>query len=62
MVITTLESRLRGSKAQAGDDNIKEALARLSGEDFKMLDIIISNLMATYPLEQIYKVYYQNFD
>ena len=57
----TLQTALRNSPNQAGDDDIKTRLTNLSEGDFKSLDSLISNLMTTYPLSQIYKVYHQNF-
>lgn len=60
--VLTLQSALRGSPCQAGDDVIKAALTSLPAKNYKMLDIAIDKLMTTYPLDQIYKVYHQNFD
>lgn len=57
----TLQTALRNSPIQAGDDDIRTRLTDLSEGDFKSLDSLINSLMTTYPLSQIYKVYHQNF-
>ena len=57
----TLQAALRNSPTQAGDDDIKERMTGLSNGDFKALDSLIDTLLSSYPLDQIYKVYHQNF-
>lgn len=60
--VSTLQSKLRSSPSQVGDDAIKAVLTSLPARNYEMLDLTINELMTTYSLEQIYKVYHQNFD
>ena len=53
--------KLQATPAEQGDDLIKEQLATHAANDFKALDVIIDDLRNSYPLQQIYKVYHQNF-
>ena len=57
----TLYETLQSTPAQQGDDIIKAQLATPAADDFKALDMIINDLRNNYPLDQIYKVYHQNF-
>ena len=57
----TLYETLQTSPAQQGDDIIKAQLDTRAADDFIALDVIIKDLRNNYPLDQIYKVYHQNF-
>lgn len=57
----TLYETLQTLPAQQGDDIIKAQLDTRVADDFIELDAIIKDLRNKYPLDQIYKVYHQNF-
>lgn len=61
IVMVTLYEVILQSPAQLGDDIIKAQLSSSKPDDFKALDTIINNLRNSYSLDQIYKVYHQNF-
>lgn len=56
-----LQTALKNSPDQVGDDVIKERMMTAKDDGFKGLDSLIDSLLTNYPLDQIYKVYHQNF-
>lgn len=51
---------MKKAPRQKNDDEIRKALVQAVGQQTE-LDRVISQLNERYSLEQIYKVYYQNF-